>query len=100
METNEKNVQEPVDILAKQRTLPKLSSPVPGICSKCSLSNFFVKSDPINLLKQTMCNHYANLLNMTDEEYEEKVRFERRLRDFLLSICKRRPEGHARKDES
>jgi len=37
---------------------------------------------------------------MTDEEYEEKVRFERRLRDFLLSICKRRPEGHARKDES
>jgi len=67
---------------------------------KMQFVKFLFKSDPINLLKQTMCNHYANLLNMTDEEYEEKVRFERRLRDFLLSICKRRPEGHARKDES
>jgi DNA-binding transcriptional ArsR family regulator len=100
IETNEENVQKLVDILTKQKPLSTFSSPVPKICSKCSLSNFFVKSGPINLLKLDYVYHYANLLNMTDEEYKEKVRSERKIRNYLLSICKRRPEVHLKKVES
>ncbi len=46
----------------------------------------------MDLLKLDHTYHYANLILMTEEEYEEKVNNERELRQFLQSICREKPK--------
>lgn len=87
MEINQETLLKMAEIQAKQRALKKLRSPVPEICVKCGSGDFFLKSGPMDLLKLDHIYHYANLIAMTDEEYEESVQGERELRHFLLSIC-------------
>jgi len=45
-----------------------------------------MKFGPMNPMLLGRILQYANLMNMTDDEFEESLRLTRRLREFLLSI--------------
>jgi DNA-binding transcriptional ArsR family regulator len=92
MESDEEKLLKLAEIQARRRTFTKLQSPVPEICKKCGSGDFFLKSGPMDLLKLDHTYHYANLVLMTEEEYEEKVNNERELRQFLQSICQEKPK--------
>ncbi len=97
MEFNEEKLLKLTELQARRRRFTKLQSPVPEICKKCGSGDFFLKSGPMDLLKLDHVYHYANLVMMTDEEYEERVNTERELRQFLQSICEEKPrKQHAR----
>ncbi len=91
MEANEENLLKLAEIQKSRRKFTKLRSPVNEICTKCGSGDFFFKSGPVDPLKSDHIYHYANLLMLTDEEYEERLENERKLRDFLLSICQEKP---------
>jgi len=94
MEFDEEKLLKLAEIQAKRKKFTKLQSPVPDICRKCGSGDFFLKSGPMNLLKLDHIYHYANLVMMTDKEYEERVNNERELRRFLLSITEEKPQKH------
>jgi len=56
------------------------------MCTYCSFSGYFMKFGPMNPLLLSRILQYANLVNMTDEEFEESLQLTRRLREFLISI--------------
>ncbi|UCC33353.1 MAG: winged helix-turn-helix transcriptional regulator, partial [Candidatus Bathyarchaeota archaeon] len=84
MEFDEEKLLKLAEIQAKRKKFAKLHSPVPEICRKCSSGDFFLKSGPLDILKLDHIYHYANLVMMTDGEYEERVNNERKLRHLLL----------------
>jgi len=45
-----------------------------------------MKFGPLNPLLLSRILQYANLVNMSEEEFEESLRLTRELREFLLSI--------------
>jgi len=92
MEVNEDELPKLAKIQARRGKFTKLKNPVPEICKKCGSADFFLKSGPMDLLKLDHIYHYANLIMMTDEEYEEKLNNERELRRFLLSACQEKPK--------
>jgi len=92
MKINEEKLSKLAEIQAKRKRFTKLHSPVPEICKKCGSGDFFLKSGPIDLLKLDHIYHYANLVMMTDEEYEERANNEKELRHFLQSICEEKPK--------
>lgn len=92
MEFDEEKLLKLAELQARRRTFTRLQSPVPEICKKCGSGDFFLKSGPMDLLKLDHIYHYANLVMMTDEEYEEGVNTERELRQFLQSICEEKPQ--------
>jgi hypothetical protein len=92
MEIDEEKLLKLAEIQAKRKRFTKLHSPVPEICRKCGSGDFFLKSGPIDLLRLDQIYHYANLVMMTDEEYEERVNTERKLRRFLRSITEEKPK--------
>jgi len=61
------------------------------LCTFCSFSGYFMKFGPLNPLLLSRILQYANLMNMSEEEFEESLKLTRRLRGFLLSI--KRPEA-------
>jgi DNA-binding transcriptional ArsR family regulator len=91
IEAKEENLLKLAEIQKSRRKFTKLRSPVNEICSKCGSGDFFFKSGPMDPLKLDHIYHYANLLMLTDEEYEERLNNERKLREFLLSICQEKP---------
>ena len=92
MKINEEKLSKLAEIQTKRKKFTKLHSPVPEICRKCSSGDFFLKSGPMDLVKLDHIYHYANLVMMTDEEYEERVENERELRHFLQSITEEKPK--------
>ncbi len=70
----------------------KLLPPVDEIFTKYGATSFLLKSGPVNLLKLKRIYSYGNLVMMTDEEYEKCTKLERRLRQFLRSICREKPK--------
>jgi len=70
----------------------KLRSPADEMCAKCGSTDFFLKSGQIDPVKLDRTYHHANLIMMTDEEYEESIKLDRELRKFLRSICKEKPK--------
>jgi DNA-binding transcriptional ArsR family regulator len=92
MEVNEEKVSELTELQQKRRKFTKLRSPVHEMCTKCSSTNFFLKFGQISPLKLDRIHHYANLIMMTDEEYEESIKHDRELRQFLRSICQKKPK--------
>ena len=42
-----------------------------------------------------MVKHYADLMSMSEEEFDKRQKLGRALRRFLLSICKKKPEFQA-----
>ncbi|MDH5200475.1 MAG: winged helix-turn-helix domain-containing protein [Candidatus Bathyarchaeota archaeon] len=57
-------------------------------CTLCSFSGYFMKFGPLNPMLLSRILQYANLVNMSEEEFEESLRLTRELREFLLSIQK------------
>lgn len=70
----------------------KLRSPTDEMCAKCGSTDFFLKSGQIDPVELDRTYHHANLIMMTDEEYEESIKLDRELRKFLRSICKEKPK--------
>ena len=56
------------------------------MCTFCSFSGYFMKFGPMNPVLLSQILQYANLMNMTEEEFESSLGLTRALRDFLLSI--------------
>ena len=57
-----------------------------GICSSCSFSGYFMKFGPMNPMLLSRILQYANLIGMSDEEFEASLELIRELREFLISI--------------
>ncbi|MDH5733341.1 MAG: winged helix-turn-helix domain-containing protein [Candidatus Bathyarchaeota archaeon] len=93
MDTSEETASKLAEIQLKRRKFAKLRSPVPEICSKCGSTDFFVKAGPMDPVKLDYAYHYANLMLMTDDEYEARINLEKELRQFLLSICQEKPKA-------
>jgi len=55
-------------------------------CTFCSFSGYFMKFGPLNPMLLSRILQYANLVNMSEEEFEESLRLTRELRGFLLSM--------------
>lgn len=92
MEVNEEKSSKLAEIQQKQQKLTKLRSPIHNVCMKLGSTNFFLKFGPIDPLSLDRTYHYANLITMTDEEYEESIKLDRELRQFLRSICQEKPK--------
>ncbi len=92
MKIDEEKLSKLAEIQTRRKRFTKLHSPVPEICKKCGSGDFFLKSGPIDLLKLDHIYHYANLVMMTDEEYEARAKNERELRHFLQSITEEKPK--------
>lgn len=52
-------------------------------CEKCSYSGFFMKFGPMNPLLLNRIYWYANLIRMSDKEFDESIEKMRKLRNFL-----------------
>ena len=92
MKIDEEKLSKLAEIQTRRKRFTKLHSPVPEICRKCGSGDFFLKSGPMDLLTLDHIYHYANLVMMTDEEYEERGKSERELRHFLQSITEEKPK--------
>ena len=56
-----------------------------GICTYCSFSGYFMKFGPMNPVLLSRILQYANLIGMSDEEFEASLELMRELRGFLIS---------------
>ena len=92
MEVNEGKASKLRELQQRRSKFTKLRSPVDEMCKKCGSTGFFMKSGMIDPVKLDKIYNHANLLMMTDEEYEESIRLDRELRKFLLSICEQKPK--------
>jgi DNA-binding transcriptional ArsR family regulator len=57
------------------------------VCENCSFSGFFMKFGPMNPLQLNRILWYANLIRMSDAEYQEYLDRVGELRGFLRSIA-------------
>lgn len=92
MEVNEDKASKLREFQKRRMKFTKLRSPMHGMCEKCGSTDFFLKSGQIDPLTLDRIYHHANLIMMTDEEYEESIKLNRELRKFLRSICKEKPK--------
>lgn len=71
-----------------ERRMRMLDSPsvMNDMCAFCSFSGYFMKFGPMNPMLLSRILQYANMINMTDEEFEESLDITRQLRTYLLSI--------------
>ena len=92
MEVNEENVSKLREFQQEQMKIAKLRSPLHEMFKKCGSSGFFLMSGPVDPLNLERAYHYANLVMMSDEEYEESTKLDRALRQFLCSICQEKPK--------
>jgi len=56
-----------------------------GICTSCSFSGYFMKFGPMNPMLLSRILQYANLIEMSNEEFEASLELMRELRGFLIS---------------
>ena len=56
-----------------------------GICTYCSFSGYFMKFGPMNPMLLSRILQYANLIEMSDEEFKASLELVRELRGFLIS---------------
>jgi DNA-binding transcriptional ArsR family regulator len=86
MEVDEEKLMRLRETQEQVRKFRKVTSPADQICAKCGDAGFFLKSGPIDPVKSDRVYYYANLMMMSDEEYEKRVDAERALRQLLLSL--------------
>ncbi|UCH31256.1 MAG: winged helix-turn-helix transcriptional regulator [Candidatus Bathyarchaeota archaeon] len=86
MEVDEEKLTRLVKAQNRIRKFRKVTSPADQICARCGDAGFFLKSGPIDPVKSDRVYYYANLMLMSDEEYEKRVDAERALRQLLLSL--------------
>ncbi|UCD45571.1 MAG: helix-turn-helix domain-containing protein [Candidatus Bathyarchaeota archaeon] len=70
------------------RRIGMLDSPsvTNDMCKFCGFSGYFMKFGPMNPVLLSQILQYANLINMTEEEFEGSLDLTRELRGFLLSL--------------
>lgn len=88
IEVSEQNASELSEWNKKRLKLLNTPSIVYDICASCSFSGFFMKFGPMNPVLLSQILQYSSIINMTNEEFEESLELTRKVRQFLLSICK------------
>lgn len=91
VEVSEENANKLSELQARRPRSLNASSVVNDLCSACAFSGYFMKFGPMNplLLERILC--YTRLMKMTDQEFEESIKLNRKLRQFLLSTRTRKP---------
>jgi len=91
VEVSEENANKLSELQARRPRLSNTSSVANDMCSVCSFSGYFMKFGPMNPLLLERILRYTRLMKMTDQEFEESLKLNRKLRQFLLSIGTRKP---------
>ena len=91
VEVNEENANKLSELQARRPRLSNTSSVANDMCSVCSFSGYFMKFGPMNPLLLERILRYTRLMKMTDQEFEESLKLNRKLRQFLLSIGTEKP---------
>lgn len=86
VEVSEESAVRLSDLHARRMRMLDAPSVENDMCTYCSFSGYFMKFGPMNPMLLSRILQYANLMNMTDEEFEESLQLTRELRGFLLSI--------------
>ena len=86
VEVSEENVVRLAQMHERRLRLLDAPSVENDMCTYCSFSGYFMKFGPMNPMLLGRILQYANLMNMTDDEFEGSLRLTRKLRGFLLSI--------------
>lgn len=89
VEVNEESAQMLSQLHERRKGMLNAPSVENDMCTFCSFSGYFMKFGPMNPMLLSRILHYANLMNMTDEEFEESLQLTRQLRRYLLAISKR-----------
>ncbi len=88
VEVSEDNAQRLSQLHERRKSMLNAPSIENDMCTFCSFSGYFMKFGPMNPILLSRILHYANLINMTDNEFEESLQLTRQLR-YLLTISKR-----------
>ena len=91
VEVSEENANKLSELQARRPRSLNTSSVVNDLCSACGFSGYFMKFGPMNPLLLERILRYSRLMKMTDQEFEESLKLNRKLRQFLLSIGTRKP---------
>ncbi len=91
VEVSEENASKLSELQARRPRLSNTSSVADDMCSACSFSGYFMKFGPMNPLLLERILRYTRLMKMTDQEFEESLKLNRKLRQFLLSIGTQKP---------
>lgn len=91
VEVSEENASKLSELQARRPRLSNTSSVANDMCSACSFSGYFMKFGPMNPLLLERILRYTRLMKMTDQEFEESLKLNRKLRQFLLSIGTQKP---------
>jgi len=91
VEVSEENANKLSELQARRPRLSNTSSVANDMCSVCSFSGYFMKFGPMNPLLLERILRYTRLMKMTDQEFEESLKLNRKLRQFLLSIGTEKP---------
>lgn len=91
VEVSEENANKLSELQARRPRLSNTSSVANDMCSVCSFSGYFMKFGPMNPLLLERILRYTRLMKMTDQEFEESLKLNRKLRQFLLSTRTRKP---------
>jgi len=91
VEVSEENANKLSELQAQRPRSLNASSVVNDLCSACGFSGYFMKFGPMNPLLLERILRYTRLMKMTDQEFEESLNLNRKLRQFLLSTRTRKP---------
>jgi DNA-binding transcriptional ArsR family regulator len=86
LDTTRENAERLSGILSSRRG--RRSSPTHDMCALCGSSRVFIKIGSANALMDDTLLRLEGLMTMDDEEFDEYIEFNRRLRGFLRSISR------------
>jgi DNA-binding transcriptional ArsR family regulator len=86
VEVSEENAVRLSQLHAKEMEMMDSPSVTNDMCTFCSFSGYFMKFGPMNPVLLSQILQYANLMDMTEEEFEASLDLSKNLRSFLLSI--------------
>lgn len=86
VEVNEENAVRLSQLHKRRISMLNAPSITNDMCTFCSFSGYFMKFGPMNPILLSRILQYANMINMTDDEFEESIQLTRQLRRYLLSI--------------
>jgi len=86
VEVSEENAVRLSRLHTKRMGMMDSPSVTNDMCTFCSFSGYFMKFGPMNPVLLSQILQYANLMNMTEEEFEGSLDLTKELRSFLLSL--------------
>jgi DNA-binding transcriptional ArsR family regulator len=100
VEVDEESAGKISELQEQRARSPNVPLVTNGICSACSFSGYFMKFGPMNPVLLERILRYANLMKMTDEEFEESLKLTRKMRRLLLSIRMQTRPAHTWQNRS